>query len=63
MSTINNNSRWNIYYTTQTRTPTSNRRTNTRMNQKSPNKRTRSNKTVGEKEWTNIERKWNCLHR
>ena len=31
--------------------------------QENPNKRIRSNKTVGEKGQTNMERRWNCLHR
>ena len=45
----NNKLRWNAYCTTQKRTSTSNGRRNTRTNQENPNKRTRSNETVGEK--------------
>jgi len=60
---MNNKPRWNAYCTTQTRTSISNGRRNTRMNQKNPNKRTRSNKTIGEKRGTIIERKWNYLYR
>ena len=57
IDTTNNNSRWNTYHTTQARTSTNKRRRNRRMNQKNPNKGTRSNKTTGEKRWTIIERK------
>ena len=59
----NNKPRWNAYCTTQTRTSTSNRRKNTRMNQENPNKGTRSNKTIEEKRWTIMGRKQNYLHR
>jgi len=63
MDITNNNSRWNTYCTTQARTSTSKGKRNRRKNQENPNKRTRSNKTVEKKGWTNIGRKWNCLHR
>ena len=63
MDMTNNKSRWNIYRTTQKRTSTSNGRRNTRTNQENPNKRTRSNKTVGEKKQTIMGRKQNCLYR
>jgi len=33
------------------------------MNQENYNKGTRSNKITGEKKWTIMGRKWNCLHR
>jgi len=53
----NNKPRWNTYCTTLTRTPTNKQRGNTRTNQENPNKRTRSNETVGEKRWTIMGRK------
>jgi len=63
VGTTNNKSRWNAYYTTQTRTSTSNGRRNTRIDQENPNKGTRSNKTIGEKRQTIIGKKQNRLYR
>ena len=58
MDTTNNNSRQNIYRTTQARTFTNKGKRNRRMNQENPNKR-----TTREKRWTIMRRKWNCLYR
>ena len=63
MGMMNNKLRWNIHCTTQTKTSTSSGKRNTRMNQKNPNKETRSNKTVGKKRQTIMGRKWNYVHR
>ena len=63
MDITNNKSRQNAYYTTQTRTSTSNGRRNTRIDQENPNKGTRSNKTIGEKRQTIIGKKQNRLYR
>ena len=46
---MKNKPRWNAYCTTQKRTSINNERRNTGTNQENPNKGTRSNKTVEEK--------------
>ena len=46
---MKNKPRWNAYCTTQKRTSINNGRRNTGTNQENPNKGTRSNKTVEEK--------------